>query len=270
MIGATGARRHVPFLAQLRTFIALCERDLWVTVRRQPIPFLAQSLLQPIFFLFIFGRILPSIGAANANFANLLFPGIMALTIFLTSLQSVAFPLIIEFSFTKEIEDRLLSPLATWAVAIQKVAFATVRALFAGLVLIPLAYVILPGFSLPDVNWLLVALVMVLGAVAAGCIGLAMGTLVPPNQINLVFAVVLTPLMMTGATYYPWASLGSLQWFQLITLLNPMTYASEGLRAAFTPQVPHMDLVFVLIGLVVATAGFGAIGVRGFLRRAID
>ena len=34
-----------------RAFLALCQRDLWVTVRHEPVGFLAQALLQPIFFL---------------------------------------------------------------------------------------------------------------------------------------------------------------------------------------------------------------------------
>jgi len=269
-IRAADAPRHVPASAQLRTFLAICVRDLWVTAARQPIPFLAQSLLQPLFFLFIFGRILPSIGAANASFASLLFPGILGLTVFLTSLQSVTLPLVIEFSFTREIEDRLLSPISTWAVAVQKIVFASVRALLAGALLFPLAALILPSFSVGDANWLLVIVIMTLGAVAAGAIGLTLGTVVPFSQINLMFAVILTPLIMTGATYYPWASLGSLQWFQAITLLNPMTYASEGLRAALTPNVPHMDLPWVFAGLLAASLGFGYTGIRGFLRRAID
>jgi ABC-2 type transport system permease protein len=227
-------------------------------------------LIQPIFLLFVFGRILPSIGATTTAFPSVLFPGIMALTVFLTSLQSVALPLVIEFSFTKEIEDRLLSPIATWAVGVQKIVVAAIRGLMTGVILVPLAFLILPGFGLPDANWPTVALIAVIAALAAGAIGLVLGTAVPPNQIALVFAVVLTPLMMTGAAYYPWASLGSMPWFQAITLLNPLTYASEGFRAALTPVVPHMDVLVVLAGLLVSTIGFGLIGLRGFLRRAID
>ena len=96
---------------QLRAFFALCERDLWVTVRHEPVAFLAQALLQPIFFLFVFGRVLPEIGAAGPRLRDQLLPGIMALTLVLTALQNTALPLVIEFSFTKEIEDRLLAPL---------------------------------------------------------------------------------------------------------------------------------------------------------------
>jgi ABC-2 type transport system permease protein len=89
-----------------RAFVALCERDLWVTVRHDPLAFLSQALLQPIFFLFVFGRVLPEIGAARGAYGTALLPGIMALTLVLTALQNTALPLVIEFSFTKEIEDR--------------------------------------------------------------------------------------------------------------------------------------------------------------------
>ena len=53
-----------------RTFLALCGRDLWVTVRHDPIAFLAQALLQPVFFLFVFGRVLPEIGAAQGGYGT--------------------------------------------------------------------------------------------------------------------------------------------------------------------------------------------------------
>ena len=194
----------------------------------------------------------------------------MALTLFLTSLQNVALPLVIEFGWTKEIEDRLLAPLPSWAVAAQKISISAFRAIIAALFLFPLAYLILPGFELTGVNIPLFVLIAVLAPTAAACLGMVLGTTVPPQQINLMFAIVLTPLIMTGATYYPWASLGSLPWFQAITLLNPLTYASEGMRAALTPEVPHMDLIFILLGLGVSIVGFGAWGIRGFLRRAID
>ena len=106
--------------ASLRAFMALTQRDAWVVVRHELAGFLAQSLLQPLFFLFVFGRVLPSIGAAGGNYGEQLLPGIVGLTLVLTALQNTALPLVIEFSFTKEIEDRLLAPLPAWAVACRR------------------------------------------------------------------------------------------------------------------------------------------------------
>src|SRR5690606_34367728 len=122
-----------------------CERDLYVTVRREPVSFLSQSLLQPLFFLFVFGRVLPEIGAAQGDYGSQLLPGILALTLVLTALQNVALPLVIEFSFTKEIEDRLLAPLPVAWVAAEKLLIATVRGVIGGLLILPLGELILPG-----------------------------------------------------------------------------------------------------------------------------
>jgi ABC-2 type transport system permease protein len=253
-----------------RAFLAILSRDLWVTVRREPGGFLAQALLQPIFFLFIFGRVLPEIGQAQGGYGNLLLPGVMALTAITVSLQNVALPLVIEFSFTKEIEDRLLAPLPAWAVGVEKIVHAALRGIFSAFVLLPIAAVVLPGgLQLGDANWPALIGVILGGAIAGGCLGLVMGTAVPANKINIVFAVVLTPLLFTGATFYPWQSLDSLRWFQVVTLLNPLTYVSEGARAAIGTG-EHMATWAIPLGIVGSIAVFGTIGILGFRRRAID
>ena len=55
-----------------------------------------------------------------------------------------------------------------------------------------------------------------------------------------------------------------------MTLFNPLTYASEGMRAALVPGVPHIRTWVCLALLVVASAVFMATGLRGFRRRAVD
>ena len=118
-------------------------------------------------------------------------------------------------------------------------------------------------------DWLGFIAVMLCGSLAGAAVGLVLGTAVEARQINVVFAVVLTPLLFTGATFYPWAALDTLRWFQVITLLNPLTYVSEGLRAAVT-DAAHLGNGWIALGLVGWTLVFGAIGVRGFERRAVD
>ena len=255
---------------QLRAFLALCQRDLWVTVRHEPVGFLAQSLLQPIFFLFVFGRVLPSIGAAGGGYGTQLLPGVLALTLVLTALQNTALPLVIEFSFTKEIEDRLLAPLPVRAVSVQKVLIAALRGIVAGLLILPLGQLILPGgIDLSQADWLGFLGVLLAGSIAGASVGLVLGTAVPPNRINIVFAIVLTPFIFTGATFYPWAGLQSLRWFQIVTLFNPMTYVSEGMRGALT-ATPHLGTGWIVLGLAGSLAVFGYLGVRLFERRAVD
>jgi ABC-2 type transport system permease protein len=253
-----------------RAFLALCGRDAWVTVRHDPIAFLAQALLQPVFFLFVFGRVLPSIGAARGAYGTQLLPGVLGLTLVLTALQNTALPLVIEFSFTKEIEDRLLAPLAVWAVGAQKLVIAALRGLIAALLILPLGALILPGgVDFSGASWIAFAAVLLAGAVAGAAVGLVLGTVVAPNRINIAFAVVLTPLIFTGATFYPWAALDQLRWFQVVTLFNPLTYVSEGMRGALTAG-PHLGTGWIALGLVGSVALFGLLGVKGFKRRAVD
>jgi len=253
-----------------RAFIALCERDLWVTVRHEPVGFLAQALLQPLFLLFVFGRVLPEIGQARGAYGTQLMPGVLALTVVLTSLQNTALPLVIEFSFTKEIEDRLLAPLPTWAVALQKMVIASLRGMISGILILPLAELILPGgINLAGASLGAFLGILVLGALAGAAMGMVLGTAVPPNRISVAFAIVLTPLIYTGATFYPWPSLANLEWFQVVTLFNPLTYVSEGMRASLT-TLPHLGLGWIGLGIAAGLTVFTLLGVSGFVRRAVD
>jgi ABC-2 type transport system permease protein len=240
-----------------------------VTYRELP-TFLAQVVLQPFFLLFVFGRILTQLGYARPGYADLLFPGIVGLTAVVTGLQSTAFPLVIDFSYTKEIEDRLLAPVSTDLVAVEKMVYASLRAIVAATVMIPIGLVVLDSIPWRWSAAPLFVAIVVLGALVGSALGLVLGTFVPPNRINIMFALALTPILFTGASQYPWPSLDRLRWFQVVTAFNPLTYVSEGLRAALVPQVPHMEPAICVVVLVVAVVGLGCVGIAGFRRRAID
>jgi ABC-2 type transport system permease protein len=256
-------------MSQALAFRAVLRRDLYVTWKEFPV-FLAQVILQPLFLLFVFGKVLGSLGYTQNGYANLLFPGLLALTAVITGMQSLAFPLVIEFGWTKEIEDRLLAPMATGLVAAEKVAFATLRALTATVLMIPVGIVVLGSIPWRWSGFPLLVLMLLLGALLGACLGLVLGTLVVPQRINIVFSLVFTPLLFTGCSQYPWPSLDSLRWFQVVTACNPMTYVSEGMRAALVPGVPHMAPWVCVLVLLGSLGVLVAIGLRGFYRRAID
>jgi ABC-2 type transport system permease protein len=227
-------------------------------------------ILQPFFLLFVFGKVLGSLGYTQHGYADLLFPGLLALTVVITGMQTLAFPLVAEFGWTREIEDRLLSPMPTSFVAAEKVLFAMLRALSAALVMIPIGLIVLGSIPWRWSGFPLFAAGLVLGAFVGAGFGLVLGTLVQPQRINLLFSLVFTPLLFTGCSQYPWPSLARLRWFQVITAANPMTYVSEALRGALVPSVPHIEPWICLLVLVAAVAGLLAVGMKGFYRRAID
>ena len=228
-------------------------------------------ILQPLFLLFVFGKVLAELGYTRPGYADLLFPGLLALTAVITGMQTLAFPLVVEFGWTKEIEDRLLAPMSTGLVAAEKVVFATLRAVLATTRSCSPSGIVILG-SIPW-RWsgvpLLVTAIL-LGSLLGAGLGLVMGTLVVPQRINIVFSLVFTPLLFTGCSQYPWPSLDTLPWFQVLTALNPMTYVSETMRAALVPEVPHIRPWICLLVLVGSLVVLMSIGVRGFYRRAID
>ncbi|HEX6477736.1 MAG TPA: ABC transporter permease [Ktedonobacteraceae bacterium] len=256
-------------------FLAILNRDIVVT-GRDFIAFLLQVLLQPLFFLFIFGKVLPGIGFARPGFAAVLLPGIVALTVVTTALQGVTLPLVLDLGFAREIDDRLLAPLPVSLVAVEKVLFAAIRGLVAGAIIFPLAYWILGnGFSVRTDAIGVIIGIMVLTAFAGASLGLTIGTSVKPEQIGLMFSLIFTPLIFTGCTYYPWGSLDSIKWFQIVTLFNPLTYAAEGLRYAMVPTLngqvlPTLALGWVILGLSVTVVVFFILGLRIFRSRVVN
>ena len=255
--------------SQARVFLAVLQRDAYVTWGEFPV-FLAQVILQPFFLLFVFGKVLGSLGYTQNGYAGLLFPGLLALTAVITSMQTLAFPLVIEFGWTKEIEDRLLAPMSTGLVAAEKVLFASLRAVIATAIMIPIGIGVLGSIPWRWSGLPVFLAVVVLGSLLGASLGLVLGTLVKPNRINIVFSLVFTPLLFTGCSQYPWPSLARLRWFQIVTACNPMTYASEGLRGALIPAVPHIRPWICIVVLLASIGALLAVGTRGFYRRAVD
>jgi len=256
-------------------FGATLRRDLVVTRRELP-QFLVQALIQPMFFLLIFCKILPGIGLTAGNFAALLLPGIVGLTELMAAIQGITLPLVLDLGFAREIDDRLLAPMPVWLVAAEKVLFAAMRGMVAGSVIFPAAWWVLGARYAVRSDRIGVLVGMIaLAAFAGSGIGLVIGTVVKPEQISLMFSVILTPLLFTGCTYYPWSALSSIRWFQVITLFNPLTYAAEGLRYAMVPPVhgramPTLPMPFVLLALTATMALCFGFGARTFRARVVS
>src|SRR4030095_2797205 len=223
-----------------KTFWALLARDAHVA-RRNLVPTVLQTFLQPMMFVFIFGRVMVSSGFMASSYKSLLLPGIMALSMIFTGVWAVAMPLIGEFQFTHEIEDRLLAPIENDWLAMEKILFGAAQAVVAGLAVIPAAWLLLrPGVELNLRSPVLFVGVTLLVALLSATGGLALGCRVSQTQIGLMFRMVLTPMIFFGCTYYPWSALANFPILQKIVLINPLVYASEGLRGTI---VPHFCLL---------------------------
>ena len=219
-------------------------RDLFVTGRELPV-FLAQVLLQPLFLLFVFGKVLDRRSARPSPATRtLLFPGIVALTAVLTSLQGTALPLVLDFSFSREIEDRLLAPMPIMLVAVEKMVFATLRGARRGGGDVPAratgSSARCDSHAPPVSRWWSSSIV--LGSLLGAAIGMMLGTFVAarPDQHHVrarpdaadLHRVHPVPVAVAGA-----ASAGS----RSSRVLNPLTYVSEIDARRHRAERPHLQ-----------------------------
>jgi ABC-2 type transport system permease protein len=253
----------------VKTFLAMLWRDAHVA-RRNFIPLAFQTLLQPMMFVFVFGRVMTTSGLMPPTYKSMLLPGIIGLSMVMSGTWAVAMPLVAEFQFTKEIEDRLLAPMEMEWLAVEKVVAGMTQALVAGLVVIPAAWLVMgSGVVLSGDHLVRFFTIAVLVALLASSLGLVLGCSVGQQHIGLMFSLVLAPMIFFGCTYYPWQALQKFPILKRVVLVNPLVYASEGFRSALVPQFPHLPGALIFGGLIAFDALFVVVGLRQFQRKAL-
>ncbi len=256
-------------VSSTRVFWALLRRDLRVA-RRELLAVLVRVALQPILFVTVFGALLPRMGFVQRSYSAALLPGILAISLAMSAVQSVALPMVADFGWTREIEDRLLAPVPIRLVALEKVFYGMLQGAIAALFVLPIARLIMgpiAGLTIAHAGEVLT--VTILGSASFALLGLLMGTAISPQQIGLMFSVIIAPMIFFGCAYYPWKGLAVAPVLQYVVLINPLVYVSEGMRGALTPALPHMSLAAVSGALAVICAVCWYVGFKAFVRRAM-
>jgi ABC-2 type transport system permease protein len=290
-IAALIAEAPPPRPTLVRTFNAMMAREFRV-LRRNAVATFTRAVMQPLLFVFVFAYVFPKIGggfnlgggaagaaAAGAgapgaiNFATILVPGLMASMLLMQGIMAVTFPLVMEFSWQRTIEDRALAPVPIRVLAIQKIVAGAVQSFIGAVIVFPIVLLVHAAGQAPHVdvtNWALFLLILVFASLLTSALGLLLGTIMDPRKMQMLFAVILLPATMLGCVYYPWSALHHIEWLQILVLINPMVYMSEGLRAVLTPVLGHMPLWGVLLALVGGTVVFGYLGTRTFTKRVLN
>ena len=275
---SSATRAAIPMLstrtAARRAFAALLLRDLTV-LRKNLGQFLPRTMLQPFLLVFVFTYVFPKIGqgiggAGGAEtFSTMLVAGVVGLGIMFQGIQAVALPMVQEFGYTREIEDRVLAPMPVWAVAMAKVVSGALNGLFSALLVFPIAAVVPATAVNLDINWPILLTLLPLACYMCGALGLTFGTFFDTRTVPLLFGIVVLPLTFLGAIYYPWQSLQPIRWLQILVLVNPLVYMCEGFRAALTP-VSHMSLWAIYPVMIGFCALFTRTGIKNFEKRVLS
>jgi ABC-2 type transport system permease protein len=271
-------------------------------LRRNAVGTFTRAVMQPLLFVFVFAYVFPKIGggivlggggaggaggvggaggaaaaagarAGGVNFSTILVPGLMASMLLMQGIMAVTFPLVMEFSWQRTIEDRALAPVPIGVLAAQKIVAGAVQSFIGAVIVFPIVLFVHAAGQAPHVhvtNWALLLLILAAASLLTAALGLLLGTIMDPRKMQMLFAVVLLPATMLGCVYYPWSALHHIRWLQIAVLVNPMVYMSEGLRAVLTPVLGHMPMWSVLLALVGGTVVFGYLGTRTFTKRVLN
>ncbi len=272
------------FAASRTALGALILRDL-VVLKKNFGEFVIRTLVQPFLLVFVFLYVFPTIGqgvgggggkAAESEFATVLVAGVVGISIMFQGIQAVAMVIAQEFGFTREIEDRVQAPCPIWLVAVAKVLSGATQGLIAALIVFPIAAVIhAKGVEAHlSVHWAIVLTLIPLACVTMTSLGLLLGTVFEARNLGLMFGFVVLPLTFLGGTYYQWTKLAPVQvdgihWLQILVLVNPLIYVTEGMRAGLT-HAEHMHLYIIYPVLIGFCGVFLTLGLRKFAARVLS
>ncbi len=153
-VAALIAEAPEPHPTLVKTFNAMMAREFRV-LRRNSVATFTRAVMQPLLFVFVFAYVFPKIGggfnlgggaaaaragaaAGGVNFATILVPGLMASMLLMQGIMAVTFPLVMEFSWQRTIEDRALAPVPIRVLAIQKIVAGAVQSFIGAVIVFPI------------------------------------------------------------------------------------------------------------------------------------
>ena len=144
--------------------------------------FVVRTVMQPLMLIFVFTYVFPKIGqgvggeSGSVAFTNTLVAGVVALAIVFQGIQAVALPLVQEFGYSKEIEDRVLAPLPDQLVGVQKIVSGATQGLVAACLVFPIALFVPATNFEPTIDWLVLVTLAPLGGMGVGLARPRIGT----------------------------------------------------------------------------------------------
>jgi ABC-2 type transport system permease protein len=211
-----------------RTVFVLWKREL-LRMLTEPTRVLG-VVIQPLMFWFVIGSgFVPSFRLAGneaLNYQYFFFPGVLALVILFSAIFSTI--TVIEDRVSGFLQAVLIGPGSRTALVLGKMAgvvcIACIQALLF-LVVAPFA-----GISLEQMNFALVLLLTVLGAISMSGLGFVFAWVTESSAVyHALMSIILIPMWILSGAMFP-AQTG---WIHTVLLLNPLGWLVAGFRAAF-------------------------------------
>jgi ABC-2 type transport system permease protein len=194
---------------------------------------LASSLVQPLLWLFVLGtglsRAISPTGAAagGVDLRTFMFPGVLAMTVLFTAVFSAASIVFDrEFGFLREM---LVAPVSRTAIVLGKCLGGATVATLQGIMVLALAGLV--GVPYDPVLLLTLVAEMLLLAFTLTAFGVMAAARIRSIQAFMpLVQMFLMPMFFLSGALYPITNLPA--WLQVITHVNPLTYAVDPMRHA--------------------------------------
>lgn len=190
------------------------------------------SLGQPVLFLLALGYGFGPVfqRAGQGDYIQFLVPGIIAMSVLFTSIFSgIEIIWDRQFGFLKEM---LVAPVSRFKIMIGRTLGGATIAVFQGLIILVISS--FAGFkpvSLSGLFWGI--LVMLISAILFTAMGTAISSkLTDPHGFQLIMNFLIQPLFFLSGALFPLKGLPPA--LGMVTTINPLSYAVDGMRAAFT------------------------------------
>lgn len=238
----------------LKGVYALWYREVKVFLRERSR--MVSAVFLPLFWFFIFGKGIGSIATVGGgvDYQQFIFPGFLAMTIIFTSLFNGAYLVWDKkIDFLKEV---LVAPLSRTTIFMGKVLGGMTDAMIQAVILLVIG--IFLGIPFTPLNVFLTIIMLFALAIGLVSLGLIIGSFMEsPEGFGLVSSFAVYPLFLLSGALYPITNLP--HWMQILTHIDPATYAVDGLRSVILgvssmPYLPNLaiaigfDIVLILAG----------------------
>jgi len=195
---------------------------------------LLQSIISPVIstalYFIVFGSAIGSrmVAIDGVSYGAFIVPGLIMLTVLMQSVTNASFGIYFP-KFIGTIYEPLSAPISYFEMLIGYVGAAATKSMAIGLIVLMTSFLFVP-LKIAHPFWMLGFLSLT--CVSFSLLGFIIGICARNfEQLNLVPALIITPLVFLGGSFYSIAMLPP--FWQTATLFNPVVYLISGFRWAF-------------------------------------
>jgi ABC-2 type transport system permease protein len=233
--------------------IYLYEMARWGRTKLQSVisPVVSTSLYFVVFGAAIGSRISEVDGVSYGAF---IVPGLLMLSLLQQSVSNASFGIYFP-KFVGTIYELLSAPISYLEIVASFVGAAATKSIILGLIILATAALFVP---LRIEHPFVMVLFLVLTAVTFSLLGFIIGIWADGfEKLSLVPLLIVTPLTFLGGSFYSISMLP--EFWQKVTLFNPVVYLVSGFRWAFYGIADVNVVVSLLVTLVFLAIGIGVV-----------